>query len=171
MQKIFLSDALTAGLCFLVWLIIQLGVANICLHLPDRLFNTDSPFFKAHRFEQDGQLYERIFHVRSWKHLLPDGGALWKKRGYKKRKLENMSEENLTRFWIEASRGELVHWLCIALFWVFGFFAPPVALWGMLLYALLANLPCIFTQRYNRPRVLRLLKRKKALDSKRAFVV
>ena len=29
----------------------------------------------------------------------------------------------------------------------------------MLIYALIANLPCIITQRYNRPRVQKLLER------------
>ena len=105
------------------------------------------------------KLYEDIFKVKSWKQLLPDGGGLWKKRGYKKRHLEDLSEENLERFLLESCRAELTHWLVISLFWVFGFFLPASATGLMLIIALLGNLPCIIPQRYNRPRVLKLLER------------
>ena len=91
--------------------------------------------------------------------FLPDGGGLWKKRGYKKRHLEDLSEENLERFLLESCRAELTHWLVISLFWVFGFFLPASATGLMLIIALLGNLPCIIPQRYNRPRVLKLLER------------
>jgi len=80
-----------------------------------------------------------------------------KKRGFKKRSLENFSKENLNRFLIESSRGEMTHWLAIFPFWLFGFFTPPHAVWIMLAYALAVNMPCIIAQRYNRPRVKRLL--------------
>jgi glycosyl-4,4'-diaponeurosporenoate acyltransferase len=106
-----------------------------------------------------GRTYERLFHIRWWKHLLPDGAAAWKKRGFRKKKLESYSEENLHRFLIESARGELTHWLAIIPFWVFGFFAPAPAVPLMLLYALIVNLPCIIVQRYNRPRIKQILKK------------
>ena len=92
--------------------------------------------------------------------MLPDGGSIWGKKGFKKRQLADLSNENLNRFLTESARGELTHWLAIFPFWVFGFFAPPQVVWMMLVYALLINLPCIMAQRYNRPRIRRLLKKR-----------
>lgn len=157
---IFLPDTWTILLCFLVWLVLQVSAALVCLNLPDRFFSPDSFFFRSHRFENGGRIYNTIFLVKRWKHLLPDGGTVWKKKGFKKKKLDNFSEENLNRFLIESARGELTHWLAIFPFWVFWFFTPPYVPWLMLLYALLANMPCILVQRFNRPRVIRLIKRK-----------
>ena len=82
------------------------------------------------------------------------------KAGFQKKRLDNFSEENLNRFLIESARGELTHRLAIFSFLVFWFFTPPIVPWIMLTYALLVNMPCIIAQRYNRPRVQRLLKRK-----------
>ena len=159
MRVIFLPEILTIILCFLAWPVLQVGAALICLYLPDRCFSPDSFLFRAHRFEKEGRIYGRVFRVSQWKHLLPDGGAILKKRGFKKKKLECHSKEYLNRFMVESSRGELTHWLAILPFWIFGFFTPPQVIWYMLVYALLINLPCIIAQRYNRPRVMRLLHR------------
>lgn len=162
MQVIFLPDALAIILCFLLWPVLQVGAALICIHMPDLHFLPDGFFFRARRFEKGGQLYDRIFKVSRWKHLLPDGGMVWKKRGFKKKRLDNFTEENLNRFLVESARGELTHWLAILPFWIFGFFAPVRVIWFMLLYALLINMPCIIVQRYNRPRVHKLLYKIKA---------
>ena len=159
MRVIFLSEVLTIILCFVAWPVLQVTAALICLYLPDRYFSPDSYFFRTHRFEKEGRIYDHIFRVSRWKHLLPDGGAILKKRGFKKKKLEGHSKEYLNRFLVESARGELTHWLAILPFWIFGFFTPPQVIWYMLVYALLVNLPCIIAQRYNRPRIKKFLKR------------
>ena len=160
MRLIFLSDELTIILCFVVWPVLQVGAALICLNLSDRYFSPESFFFRTRCFEKEGRIYDRIFRVSRWKHLLPDGGMIWKKRGFKKKKLDSFSEVNLNRFLVESARGEMTHWLAIFPFWVFWFFTPPIVPWIMLIYALMINIPCIIAQRYNRPRVHRLLSRK-----------
>ena len=160
MQVFFFSAPVTILLIFAIWGIVPLLLAYLCLKIPDRFFEPTRFLWRVHGFERNGRLYERVFQIRRWKHLLPDGGGVWKKRSYKKRNLTDYSEENLHRFLIETSRGELVHWLGISPFWVFGLFAPPQVIWIMLLYALVVNLPCIIAQRYNRPRVYALYKRR-----------
>lgn len=159
MQIIFLPGVWMLLLCFLLWPIFQLSAVFLCLNLPDRFFLPDGFFFRSHPFEKGGRIYDVLFRVSRWKHLLPDGGSLWKKRGYKKKHLESCSEANLNRFLIESARGEMSHWLAIFPFWVFGLFTPPIVPWMMLAYALAVNLPCIIAQRYNRPRVKNLLNR------------
>lgn len=159
MQVFFWSSGVTVALFFAVWAVTPLLFGWISLLLPDRWLEPGLPLWRARRWEQNGRIYERVFHIKSWKRLLPDGGTLWKKRGYQKRNLNDYSEENLRRFLIESARGELMHWIAISPFWVFGLFAPDYVVWIMLAYALAVNLPCIIAQRYNRPRVRALFKR------------
>ena len=94
MRIIYLPDNWTILLCFIVWPLIQVAAALFCLNLPDRIFSSTSFLFRPHRFEKHGRIYDQIFCVRRWKHLLPDGGMVWKKRGFKKKHLDNFSEEN-----------------------------------------------------------------------------
>ncbi len=159
MRLIYLPDGWTILLCFVVWPILQVAAALICLNMPDRCFMPSRFPFMPLRFERNGRVYDRIFRVSRWKHLLPDGGMVWKRRGYQKKRLTDFSEANLNRFLVESARGEMTHWLAILPFWVFWFFTPPMVPWIMLGYALLVNLPCIIAQRYNRPRVLLLIQK------------
>ena len=160
MQLIFLPKLWTILLCFALWPMLQVMAALICLYLPDRFFSGNFFLFRTYSFEKEGKLYEQLFLIRKWKHLLPDGGMVWKKRGFQKKHLTDFSKENLKRFLAESARGELTHWLAILPFWIFGFVAPGRVIWYMLAYALAVNLPCIIAQRYNRPRIQRLLKQK-----------
>jgi len=159
MQILFLPEWATVVLFFIVWLVLQVGAALIALRVPDGRLNPDAFLFRTRPWENDGRIYDRLFAVRRWKGLLPDGGAAWKRRGYRKKKLTDLTQENLERFLLESARAELTHLLAIAPFWVFGFFAPPSVIWIMLMYALAVNLPCVVAQRYNRPRVRALLGR------------
>ena len=159
MQIFFPNQTVTILLFFVIWAVAPLLFALICLRLPDSVFDPSRFLWRTRKWEREGRLYETVFHVRGWKHLLPDGGGIWKNRGYKKRSLTDYSEENLRRFLVESARGELTHWLGMFPFWVFGLFAPPSVVWIMLLYALAVNLPCIIAQRYNRPRVAILMDR------------
>ncbi len=158
MRIFYPPDWLMILLFFVLWFVFQGGSALLCLKLPDRFLGKDGFLFKPHSFEKGGALYQKVFRIRRWKHLLPDGGAL--SGGYSKRHLSDMSRQNLSRFLLESRRAELVHWLGIAPFWVFGLFSPPEMILYMLVYALAVNLPCIIAQRYNRPRIQRLLERK-----------
>lgn len=170
MRIIFLPKVWTILLCFLVWPVLQYGAAWVCLHLPDRRFNANSVLFRYHGFEQAGRLYDRLFRVRCWKHLLPDGSIGPKQGRFIKKHLESFSEDHLRRFLLESARAELTHWLAILPFPLFGLLAPPRVMGYMLIYALLVNLPCIIAQRYNRPRVLKLLNRM-ASEGRRQTIV
>jgi glycosyl-4,4'-diaponeurosporenoate acyltransferase len=160
MQVFFFSTWITIALFVVIWAVVPLLLAYLSHMVPDRFLQHTRYFWRSHPFEQNGRLYETVFKIRLWKHLLPDGGGVFKKNSYKKKTLTDYSEENLQRFLLETCRGELVHWLGILPFWVFGLFAPPGVIWIMLLYALSVNLPCIIAQRYNRPRIYALLKKR-----------
>lgn len=142
-----------------LWLAIHLSFAYIITILPQKLIDTKSFVFTQRNWESNGKLYENIFKVRTWKELLPDGAALFKK-GFKKKRLASLDNQYIERFVIETCRGELVHWIVIFISPVFFIWNPLWAGLVMIIYALLANLPCIIAQRYNRIRFQRLLARK-----------
>jgi glycosyl-4,4'-diaponeurosporenoate acyltransferase len=139
------------------WPIIQLSLAWICTNLPLRWFTPPRSF----AWEHQGRCYEKIFAIRTWKDRLPDG-ASWLSNGFSKGKLADKTPEYLSRFICETWRGELCHWLAIALTPIFFLWNPLWADLVMFTYALLANLPCILAQRYNRVRLLHTLHRQSA---------
>lgn len=166
MQIIYFSSTLTNVLAIiLLWTAIQLIVPLFCLQISDKCLSASSGIFKTFEWEKDGEFYNKVFKIKKWKHLLPDGGAATK-NGFKKRHIDATSKENLCEFNTESCRAELVHWILIFPFWVIGFIAPPFVIPVMLLYALVANLPCIIAQRYNRPRISKLLAKIEARDER-----
>ena len=107
----------------------------------------------------DATAFGKRFHVKRWKHLLPDG-ASWFAGGFAKASLESTEPAYLKRFVAETWRGELCHASMLALVPVFFLWNPW---WGdivIVLYALAANLPCMIVQHINRLRLLELLRRR-----------
>lgn len=156
MQILFLSRIPAILLCIALWLLFQLSAAVVCMYVPDRFFDPDSFFYRTRHWEKGGSVYKKLFKVNRWKKYLPDGGSCFK-RGYQKKYVDDFSKEGMNRFLVESCRAEMSHWLAILPFWIFGLFAPPVVIPIMLAYAIAINMPCIITQRYNRPRIMRFL--------------
>jgi glycosyl-4,4'-diaponeurosporenoate acyltransferase len=158
LQIIQLPPIITILLSIALWAIFQTAISYLCLLIKDSRLSYKSFLFKTRHWEKNGDIYDKIFKVRQWKKLLPDGGAVMK-GGYKKKHLDSASKDNLEKYVLESCRGELAHLLSILPFWLFGLFAPARVVVYMLIYALLVNLPCIIAQRYNRPRFVRLLQK------------
>ena len=138
------------------WPVIHLGVAWLGTQLPASLFRTEQWWYRERAWEQGGRLYERVFGIRRWKRSLPDGAALFKK-GFRKKRLEALDRDYLFRFAQETCRGEAVHWVVLACSGLFFLWNPWWVGLIMVAYAVLANMPCILTQRHNRIRFVRLL--------------
>lgn len=133
--------------------LVQLACAYLFLRLPDRWFAA-----RPGTREREIWLWEKCFHVNSWKQRLPDGAA-WLNGGFAKSKLASHRSTYLRRYLIETRRGEACHWAAMAIFCTFFAWNPPWADLVIGLYALLANFPCIIVQRYNRARINRSLLR------------
>lgn len=119
-------------------------------------FADDSWLTRLRPFESDGRWYERHLRIKVWKGRLPEAGALFKD-GFSKRSLAAGSQDHLARFVIETRRAEVTHWAVLAVapfFMLWNPWALTVVMW---LYAVLANVPCLLIQRYNRARLLRVL--------------
>lgn len=137
------------------WPAIHLIVGGLAVRLPGDLFAQDTWVSKPRRWEHDGRLYRKLFAVRSWKALLPDG-APWI-GGLAKNGLLARDQPQLMRFIAETRRAEIAHWCmlgCLPLFWVWD---PRWARLVMTVYGVAANVPCIIAQRYNRAVLLRFV--------------
>jgi glycosyl-4,4'-diaponeurosporenoate acyltransferase len=156
-QLIHLSTNWMIACFFVLWPILQFAAFLSSSMIVDRFLTVNSIIFKPFRWEEQGEIYNRLFMIHRWKRYLPDGAI--GKRSFKKKKLESKSGDHLERFLVESCRAELSHWFAITPFWIFGFFAPIRVVPYMLLYALVVNIPCIMAQRYNRPRTIRVLKK------------
>ena len=145
----------------IAWFIIHMGVVMVMVRIPISHFDPGHLLYRLRRWEGGGDLYQRIFRIKKWKALSPDGDALLKTRGFPKKRLKSGDESYLSLFLMETCRAELTHWIIIG-------FAPFFFLWNrfyvgliMILYALLENLPLVMVQRYNRHRLIRVIEKKK----------
>jgi len=136
------------------WLVIQLALAWAFTRMTVAWFNPGPPF----DWERDGRFYERAVAIKRWKDRLPDA-ARWFGGGFAKGELTGKGVDYWQRFIRETWRGESCHWWAMACAPVFFLWNPW---WGdaiIVAYAIAANLPCILAQRYNRARLIRLLRR------------
>lgn len=108
-------------------------------------------------WESSRGIYQRWFRIRSWKSRLPEAGALFT-GGVSKRGLPSRRRDGLERFVLETRRAERVHWALLAAAPVFWLWNPLSLALVMTGYAVVANVPFIVVQRFNRARLLEVLR-------------
>ena len=126
--------------------------------LPRARLAHDGPLTRLRPWERQGRVYER-FGIRRWKDRVPELGAAFR-GGVSKRALGGRGTATLAEFAAETRRAELVHWAIPLVTPVFSLWNPPWLLGAMAAYAVVANLPCLVIQRYNRGRALRVVDRR-----------
>ena len=146
----------TILLDFIAWFVIHMVTASVTLHLPDHCFEQDRFLYRCRSWERSGTIWQTLFQVRKWKERLPDGSAILKK-GFAKKHLKARDSAYLAAFVRESRRAEFTHWIAMPFALLFFLWNPPAVGWGMILYAIAANAPCVIAQRYNRPRFQRIL--------------
>jgi len=144
-----------------VWAAWSTVVGYTAHRLPSVRLAHDTALTRLRPWEHEGRVYERL-RIRSWKDRLPELGAAFR-GGVSKRSLRSRATTDLERFAVETRRAELVHWAIPLVTPVFVLWNPPVLLLAMVAYAVVANLPCLLVQRYNRGRLLRTIARRTAL--------
>src|SRR5690606_7245210 len=138
------------------WLIFHFLISALCFKIPLRFFQKDGAFFHIAKWEEDGKIWNRLFLVKKWKKHLIDGSSIAKK-SYNKSHLHGTKRGDLLVFAAETKRAEMTHWLLILPVPLFFLWNPVWAGCINIAYALLANLPFILTQRYNRGRIENIL--------------
>lgn len=132
----------------------HLGVAWLAMRLPLYWFRNDLLWWRTYAFEQQGQLWNRLFAVKRWKKLLPDGAAWF--GGFSKKRLQSRNPHYLFDFVAETRRAEASHWASFLLCPLYMLYNPPWAAAIMIGYTVIANFPCILAQRVNRPWLIRI---------------
>jgi glycosyl-4,4'-diaponeurosporenoate acyltransferase len=140
----------------IAWTIIQPGVAYLSMGFPPSVLNYDRWLYRTRRWEAGGEFYNDIFRVKRWKSHLPYGGELFQK-DFTMKTIASKDKQYLNLWVQESCRSELCHWVAITPVFIF-FLWNPFWLWMvMVLYAVLFNTIPVIVQRYNRPRLLRIL--------------
>jgi len=139
----------------LAWAIFQTAIAYVFVKLPRSRFSSEQWLFRTRRWERGGATYQKIFRVRRWKSLLPSGGTLL--GGFPMQRIASWDSDYLKTWIAETCRAELCHWFSIMPAPFFFLWNPVSVGIGMVVYALLFNLPLVITQRYNRSRLVAIV--------------
>lgn len=143
----------------LMWAVLGTATGYVMHRMSVSRFDHDNFLTRLRPCEVDGRIYERRFAIRRWKRWLPEGGDTFE-GGFNKKHLRGRDSAHLKRFVAETRRAEMTHWITMAygpLFWLWS------AWWlggVMVVFGVLANVPCLVAQRYNRARLLRVLRRR-----------
>ncbi len=135
--------------------------------LPKSWLNPYAFPFAAFDFEENGKLYEKL-GMRYWQKRLPDMSRIFV-RLMPPKKITADVKDRLPDMILETCVAETVHFgnslmglFCLQLW-------PGVGgLICALLFAAVFNVPFIFIQRYNRPRLIRLARRMGVAEQKEA---
>lgn len=151
-----LSSAWTLVADIGAWLVIHLGVSYICFRLPDRWFERKTPIRGPKLVKsREEHSYERM-GIRLWKDRLPEGSSFFQ-GSFSKKSLSSRDPNYYEKFILEANRGEWTHWLSMLPAPLFFLWNEPLYGWIIIGYALIANVPFIVVQRYNRLRLERIV--------------
>ncbi len=156
MQILFFDSVETIIIDIVAWVMFHLSIGYLSSKIPLEWLDPDRRFFQTFSWEKEGKIYDQLFHVRSWKRFIPNGSALY--RGAFS--IKNLSVNDLAyleRWLVESVRAEVCHWLMIIPGYLFFLWNDVVGGWIMVLYAFLNNLVPIVMQRFNRPRMRKLL--------------
>ena len=159
------SRPLTVVLDVVAWGVVHAATGYLVHRLAARRFDGDWWIHRRRRFERDGAFYVRVLRIKAWKRWLPEAGGLFP-GGFDKRSLRAARDPRyLEVYRRETRRAELGHWLVPAAAPVFVLWNPPGVAVVMVVYAIVANGPCVAAQRYNRIRLDRVLARQPSASS------
>lgn len=150
------------------WGFFHLMISYCTVRIPNQWFIRHESSFRSFRFEQEGDLWQRLFRVKRWKQLIPDG-TIFIRNGYNKKALHGNDASSLDEFIVESRRAEVTHWVSIVPASLFFLWNPIWAGWLNVAYAVLFNVPIIIAQRYNRPRLARLINRKQNKSQAKSY--
>jgi glycosyl-4,4'-diaponeurosporenoate acyltransferase len=134
-----------------VWPLVSLAAGWWWARRPDAALAGTGWLTRLRPFEARGTWYERVLHVRRWKGWLPEAGSWF--GGTSKRSMPKGGLAVLRR---ECVRAELVHWTILAATPLFAVWNPPGLFAAMVVFAVVANLPCIVVPRFTRARIAAL---------------
>jgi glycosyl-4,4'-diaponeurosporenoate acyltransferase len=159
MLRPVMPQALTIVVDVLAWAVFHATTGYAAYRLDETRLSRDGWLLRPRRFETAGRWYRRRLRIQLWKDKLPEAGDLFR-GGVSKRRLPAHDVAGLQLFARETRRAELAHWWAMSCGLLFILWNPPLAAGLLIGYGVLANLPFIVIQRYNRFRIQALLERR-----------
>jgi glycosyl-4,4'-diaponeurosporenoate acyltransferase len=141
--------------CFIV--LTQFAASLVVDHMDEKSLERWRQILHSHNWEKNGDVYQQFFDVKKWKDRLPEMGDNSPNQ-FRKTRMNTTDPMYLYIFILETVRAEMCHGLAF----IFGILVlmnnPTVpGLFFLLLYITLVNVPFVIIQRFNRPRLERLL--------------
>lgn len=155
------SDAWAVTASSLTWLTVSVAVGWWANRWSAARLDRTGPLTTLRAWERGGAFWQRTLRVSRWKDRVPEAGALFA-GGHSKRHLRARTTDGLVHFRRETIRAERVHWLILASTPIHLLWCRPTIAAGMLAFGLVANVPFIVIQRFNRGRLDRLIARRTA---------
>lgn len=147
-----------AGMYVLTVAIISILSTFLGSLLPKKWFDHDRFPYRSYPFEKDGKLYLRL-KIHKWQKKVPDMSKVFPKL-IPPKKLDRANAAALKVLVRETCVAEFVHTFLSLVAWVLAELMPGRGVKALKwLYILLGNVPYILIQRYNRPRLVQLLKK------------
>jgi len=125
--------------------------------IPAGVFNIKA-WRKVFGFEKNGAFYEYYLKISLWKDLIPQFSKMFH-FGYKKDKIPVKDMAHYEMFVIETIRAEITHILLMLFSPLYYTVIPSNWAAFSVVASVIANIPCIAIQRYNRIRILKILAR------------
>lgn len=142
----------------LIFIAVSLIISLIAERLPARFYDYKKRLYRERKWEEGGRIYERFFFVKKWKSKLPELSD-YIKTIFSKKHLQSLKGDYLSVFLEESCKAEFTHWVIILSSLLFYFSTDLFTASRILFLAAALNMPYIIIQRYNRPRIIRLLKK------------
>jgi glycosyl-4,4'-diaponeurosporenoate acyltransferase len=158
MLRLVMSPTLTIVVDVVAWGAFHAGTGYAAHRLDDSRLDRDGWLLRPRHFETGGRWYRRRLRISRWKDKVPEAGALFP-GGISKRHLPAYDVAGLGLFVRETRRAELAHWWAMGAGLLFVLWNPPFAAGLLVGYGVVANLPFILIQRYNRFRTQALVER------------
>ncbi len=113
-----------------LWLVIHLGISYACSKIPIGKFDPQNRFYRPKSFEKGGKLYTRIFKIKKWKNIVPDGAKLFR-GGFPKKILNNAARNTsgLLRLRPAGANLRTGSRYCLRGYFSSGTYGGPVLLW------------------------------------------
>jgi glycosyl-4,4'-diaponeurosporenoate acyltransferase len=156
MRILFLPTFDTAILDIIIWVCFHLSIGYSCSRIPVSFFDPRARLYQTKAWEKGGEIYDRIFHVKAWKKWIPSGAKVYT-GAFEIKNLPSFSLDYVDTWLKESCRAEFCHWMMILPGFLFFLWNGAEGAWWMVAYAVANNLVPIIMQRYNRPRVRRML--------------
>ena len=113
---------------------------------------------KTFKFEKNGAFYEYYLKISLWKDLIPQFSKMFH-FGFKKDRIPVKDIAHYELFVIETIRAEITHILLIVFSPLYYTVIPKNWAAFYVIASVIANIPCIAIQRYNRIRILKIISR------------